>query len=1385
VAVHVDVYTELDRRSIDSSANDIHRQLEQRGDAAGQAYGNNFAAGFGRAAPKIQKAYEQAYSGAEKAASSLRAAEAQLSDVRRKAEDQTQKLTVAEKNLVTLRAVDHPRAQALAATAERELIALREQHSSTLAQLTVRSEAFARANISQQSALTDLSKAFQAVESGASGAAGAVSGLASSPAGIAVLAAGFVQLASVASTASGAIGLLPGVIGGAAAAMGTLKLATIGFDQALKDVNSPKKFADDLQALSPNAQQAALAIQALMPAFTELQKASEETLFTGIAPQLNKLADTLLPTVRTATTGIASAMNEAFKGLSGALTSPGVQSNIATFVDNITSAFHQLAPAVAPITRAISELAAVGSSFMPQLASAAANAANAFSNFVSEASRSGELKQWINDGIVVMRQMATVVGDLGQAFLALGPIGKSAMSGIVWGVHATSTAVRLLTGDLSALKDVFPSIGDVAVKVFNLINSAIDTILQGLRGAIDVANYFGAGIPQIPHIAQATTPTISGAPGASGSDRSLDQLGINRTATAGGGSGNLPPVPAVTGPGSGFQSGLASTTLAPIPFVWGQPAPDYLKGSAAAKAAAAAAKDPFIDPSQWQVPMPGGGSPSLTGAVVPGPGAPGAPGGQFPGMAPGAAGPMGPLQQGYNAFGQPKGFGAYEVDPQAVYSAQSEQFRAHNTLEQDKLHLAVIEKKGLASQEELLSARNKVAEDERAFYESQFKYQESLQGKWKDASTKLSSGMNQIGAALDKDLGISKGLAGIADNLVKFLANLAAAPLLGQLNAVAQSSPSQGGFGLMGVLGAQGAFGPQFTGLPGVGTVGAGPFGLSPNAVPGALRALGTPGGYPGDAALLANIPAGQYVNPGGTFDLSKGLADCSSAVGDLVKTLDGTRTGGADRLNTGNAPEWLTAHGFLPGSAPGAFNVGFNSGHMQATLPGGTPFNWGSDAAAANRGIGGTGAFDPAFTSHYYRPVGAGGLSPEQWNAIMGAEAGGNGGWGANTGNGYYGGLQFTPQTWNAYKPPGAPGQADLATPQQQMAAGNATLAAQGSGAWPATSAAHPDWFQPAGAPGPVSVGDLLAQGFGFGAGPGSQSPVFKRAPGFDTTNPPPLPPGATAWHLGPNGPVAVDGQGNPIAGAATRSPFAGVSGSVGAGGSVPGTSPFDSGPLAQIPTAGDQFGNIGQPWLPAPQQMGILPGQPGAPQVPGQPAGAPQGAPSAPTPLGGVQPPSNKSGGQIGITPGGTLDTAIGVAASGLDLIAPGAGQAAQTGIKEINRAIQFAGQATGIGVQGALDMLIPWGGSDLASKNWLIRGLAGVAGAAPALPNMAGKAASAPANQPPPGSAASGQGSGQPPGPGITINYTNNQATEDRAGADIANHLSAQYPMISGVR
>ncbi|MGW0424279.1 transglycosylase family protein [Streptomyces sp. NPDC003015] len=74
-----------------------------------------------------------------------------------------------------------------------------------------------------------------------------------------------------------------------------------------------------------------------------------------------------------------------------------------------------------------------------------------------------------------------------------------------------------------------------------------------------------------------------------------------------------------------------------------------------------------------------------------------------------------------------------------------------------------------------------------------------------------------------------------------------------------------------------------------------------------------------------------------------------------------------------------------------------------------------------------------------------------DTWNKVAACESSSN--WSINTGNGYYGGLQFTQSTWEAYGGTRYAGRADLATRDQQIAVAEKVLDGQGPGAWPACS--------------------------------------------------------------------------------------------------------------------------------------------------------------------------------------------------------------------------------------------------------------------------------------------------------------------------------------------
>ncbi|MFF4410649.1 transglycosylase family protein [Streptomyces sp. NPDC001404] len=69
-------------------------------------------------------------------------------------------------------------------------------------------------------------------------------------------------------------------------------------------------------------------------------------------------------------------------------------------------------------------------------------------------------------------------------------------------------------------------------------------------------------------------------------------------------------------------------------------------------------------------------------------------------------------------------------------------------------------------------------------------------------------------------------------------------------------------------------------------------------------------------------------------------------------------------------------------------------------------------------------------------------------WRVLTWCESRGN--WHANTGNGYYGGLQFAPRTWRSFGGSIFASRADLASPPQQIAIARRVLQRQGWHAWP-----------------------------------------------------------------------------------------------------------------------------------------------------------------------------------------------------------------------------------------------------------------------------------------------------------------------------------------------
>ncbi|WP_394215227.1 transglycosylase family protein [Brachybacterium vulturis] len=87
-------------------------------------------------------------------------------------------------------------------------------------------------------------------------------------------------------------------------------------------------------------------------------------------------------------------------------------------------------------------------------------------------------------------------------------------------------------------------------------------------------------------------------------------------------------------------------------------------------------------------------------------------------------------------------------------------------------------------------------------------------------------------------------------------------------------------------------------------------------------------------------------------------------------------------------------------------------------------------------------------------------------WDEVAACESGGD--WSINTGNGFYGGLQFTQSSWEAAGGLQYAERADLASKSQQIAAGETLLSMQGAGAWPNCGSALSGGADTASAPAP-----------------------------------------------------------------------------------------------------------------------------------------------------------------------------------------------------------------------------------------------------------------------------------------------------------------------------
>jgi phage-related protein len=311
-------------------------------------------------------------------------------------------------------------------------------------------------------------------------------------------------LASEIAQTAGVLALIPAVGFAAAAGLGAVIVGFQGVGKAIKASGDPTKFAEALKKLSPEARQTAVAVKELGDEFQDLRLSVQDSLFDGIAESVKELGERLLPTMKRGLTEVAAELNAGTREWAAFAASPRAVADLDTTFANITAAFHNLVPAGADFAAALSDIATVGSGFLPELGQGLADAGTQFRNFIAESRKSGELEAFIQRALDALSQLGRIIGNVAAAFGNIFAAGQERGATLLTIIEQITQEFQDFTGSArgqQAIGDFFQAASKAAEalipvleSLFELFSSSILPILADIGTVVGpaVATVFDA-----------------------------------------------------------------------------------------------------------------------------------------------------------------------------------------------------------------------------------------------------------------------------------------------------------------------------------------------------------------------------------------------------------------------------------------------------------------------------------------------------------------------------------------------------------------------------------------------------------------------------------------------------------------------------------------------------------------------------------------------------------------------------------------------------------------------------------------------------------------------------------------------------------------------------
>lgn len=331
-------------------------------------------------------------------------------------------------------------------------------------------------------------------------ALGTFSAVAFSALGTRAAVGGLVAVAGAAQQAAGSLALLPAVAVAGSAAVATLAIGAQGLGTAFTAAGKAASgTATDIAAydaalsdLAPSARTFVEQTRALGPAFGDLRLDVQQRLFAGLGDTITTLGNMQLPTLRTGLAGIADVLNTTARAVAGVFSDPRVVTDFAASLENSRLGLAGFTAGFAPLTRAFTDLATVGSAFLPELGQSFGAASERFADFIAQARESGALRDFFRDSLDALSQIGALLSNVGQIVFTVFRAGSEAGMGFLSALtRLTDEFLVFLRSPVGeeALQAFFASAAAAIGAIIPVIVALLPVILQIGAAFADLATF--------------------------------------------------------------------------------------------------------------------------------------------------------------------------------------------------------------------------------------------------------------------------------------------------------------------------------------------------------------------------------------------------------------------------------------------------------------------------------------------------------------------------------------------------------------------------------------------------------------------------------------------------------------------------------------------------------------------------------------------------------------------------------------------------------------------------------------------------------------------------------------------------------------------------------